>query len=72
MLDANFWQDKTNSKKILKEKKLFEDLTNSFEESIKKLNDLNDLYQLAVDENNQSIIVLLRPIQNINKGDLNG
>ncbi len=55
MLDANFWQDKTNSKKILKEKKLFEDLTNSFEESIKKLNDLNDLYQLAVDENNQSI-----------------
>ena len=26
MLDANFWQNKTNSKLILKEKKLFEDL----------------------------------------------
>ena len=29
MLDANFWQDKANSKKILKEKKFFEDLINS-------------------------------------------
>ena len=24
MLDANFWQDKNNSKNIIKEKKLFE------------------------------------------------
>ena len=29
MLDANFWQDKTRSKLILKEKKLFEDLISS-------------------------------------------
>ena len=55
MLDANFWQDKAGSKKILKEKKLFEDLTNSFNDSIEKLKDLNDLYQLASDENNQSV-----------------
>ena len=26
MLDANFWQDKSKSKKIIKEKKLYEDL----------------------------------------------
>ena len=26
MLEANFWQDKENSKKVIKEKKLFEDL----------------------------------------------
>jgi peptide chain release factor 2 len=55
MLDANFWQDKTNSKKIVKEKKLFEDLINSYNQSINQLNDLNDLYQLAIEENNSDI-----------------
>ena len=40
MLDANFWQDKNNSKLIIKEKKLFEELINSQSNSIKKLNDL--------------------------------
>ena len=30
MLNENFWQDKIKSKKIVKEKKLFEDLINSF------------------------------------------
>ena len=35
MLDANFWQDKTTSQKVIKEKKLHEDLINSYEDSIK-------------------------------------
>ena len=55
MLDANFWQDKSSSKKIIKEKKLFEDLINSFENSISKLNDLDDLMELAVEEGNTNI-----------------
>ena len=55
MLDANFWQDKSNSKKIIKEKKLFEDLINSLEQSITKLKDLDDLNQLAIEENNLNI-----------------
>ena len=55
MLEADFWQDKANSKKIIKEKKLYEDLINSYEISIKKLNDLDDLNKLAVEENNLSI-----------------
>jgi len=55
MLDANFWQDKINSKKILKEKKLYEDLINSLDESQKKLSDLEDLFALAVEEKNQTI-----------------
>jgi peptide chain release factor 2 len=55
MLDANFWQDKAGSKKIIKEKKLYEDLINSFENSIKKLKDLDDFNQLAIEENNQGI-----------------
>ena len=55
MLDANFWQDKVNSQRIIKEKKLFEDLINSFKLSEQKLKDLDDLNQLAVEENNQDI-----------------
>ena len=55
MLDANFWQDKANSSKVIKEKKFYEELTNSFENSIKSLDDLNDLYKLAKEENNQNI-----------------
>ena len=55
MLAPDFWQDKTSSKKILKEKKLFENLVNSYESSLNKLNDLDDLNQLAIDDNNLSI-----------------
>ncbi len=56
MLDANFWQDKSSSRNIIKEKKLFEDLINSFQNSINELQDLSDLYQLAQEENNQKVI----------------
>ncbi len=55
MLESNFWQDKENSKIIVKEKKLFEDLINSFNETNKKSNDLDELNQLAIQEKNQEI-----------------
>ena len=55
MLDANFWQDKATSQKTIKEKKLFENLINSFESSIHKLKDINDLNFLAIEENNKDI-----------------
>ncbi len=55
MLNVNFWQDKANSQKIVKEKKFFEDLINSYDRSIKQLNDLNELNQLAISENNIDI-----------------
>ena len=55
MLDANFWQDKSNSQKIIKEKKLFEDLINSFNLSEQKLKDLDDLNLLDEEEKNQDI-----------------
>ncbi len=54
-MDPNFWQDKLNSKKVIKEKKLFEDLINSFENSVKQLIDLNELNELAAQENNLNI-----------------
>jgi len=55
MLKADFWQDKIYSKTIIKEKKLFEDLINSFKESTNKLNDLDELNDLAIEEKNLSI-----------------
>ena len=55
MLDQNFWQDKSKSKKIIKEKKLYEDLIDSFEVSKEKLKDLDDLNELALEENNEII-----------------
>ena len=59
MLEANFWQDKSKSKKILKEKKLFEDLTNSYKNSKKNLEDFKELYKLAIDESNNDLLIEL-------------
>ena len=55
MLNADFWQDKAKSQKIIKEKKLFEDLINSHNQSNKQLGEFNDLYELALEENNKDI-----------------
>ncbi len=63
MLEANFWQDKNNSQRVIKEKKFYEDLINSFNNSVLKLKDLNDLAELALEENN--IVVQQEILQNI-------
>ena len=56
ILDPNFWKDKTSAQKVIKEKNFHEDLVKSFEKAKKEIKDLSDLYDLAVDENNQTII----------------
>ncbi len=56
MLNANFWHNKSEAQKIIKKKKLYEDLINSYKNSKKELIELNDLYELAIEENNQLII----------------
>ena len=56
ILDASFWKDKVLAQKVIKEKNFHEDLVKSFENSKKEIKDLSDLYDLAVDENNQIII----------------
>ena len=56
MLDANFWQDKNSTKKILKEKKLFEDISLSYKHVLKESKDLKDLYLLAIKEKNTDIL----------------
>ena len=55
MLDANFWQNKSKSQIIIKEKKLYEELVNSYEDSLKSLIDLNELNELAIEEKNINI-----------------
>ena len=63
MLQADFWNNKTDSKLVIKEKKLFEDLINSFRNSIKNLKDLDELSKLAMEENN--LIVQSEILENI-------
>ena len=55
MLDVNFWQNKNNSKNLIKEKKLYEELVNSYNSSVNKFKDLNELNELAIEENDQSV-----------------
>tara|TARA_Y100000389_G_scaffold203313_1_gene251359 strand:+ start:1029 stop:2009 length:981 start_codon:yes stop_codon:yes gene_type:complete len=68
MLEKNFWQDKSNSQKIIKEKKLYDELINSYENSAKTLTELQELNELALEEKNQSIInEVLENIRNLKK-----
>ena len=55
MLSADFWQDKNNSQRVIKEKKFYEDLTNSLNNNVEKLKDLDDLSQLAHEEENLQV-----------------
>ena len=55
MLSADFWQDKNNSQRAIKEKKFYEDLTNSLNNNVEKLKDLDDLSQLAHEEENLQV-----------------
>ena len=65
MLEANFWQNKSNSQKIIKEKKLHEDLITSYAHSVKTLKDLDELNELASEEKNKPIIIEV--LENIKK-----
>ncbi len=68
MLESNFWQNKSTSQKIIKEKKLYEDLINSYETSFKSLIELNELNELAIEESNQLIIIeVLESIKRLKK-----
>ena len=68
MLENGFWQDKSVSQKVIKEKKLHEELINTYENSVKSLSDLHELNELALDEKNKKIIdEILEDIKNLKK-----
>ena len=56
MLEATFWQDKNKAQKAIKEKKFQEDLINSYNSSIKECKEISDFLNLAIEENNTSVI----------------
>ena len=56
MLEATFWQDKNEAQKAIKEKKFQEDLINSYNSSIKECKEISDFLNLAIEENNTSVI----------------
>ena len=55
-MEPNFWENKSKAEKILKDKKIYEDLIHSYELSLKQFNEIIDLYNLALEENNQTIL----------------
>ena len=66
MLAADFWQNKSLSQKVIKEKKLHEDLINSYDHSSKLLNELDELNKLALEEKNETVIKeVLESIKNL-------
>jgi|TARA_B100002051_G_scaffold261524_1_gene283132 peptide chain release factor 2 len=74
-LEPNFWQNKSKAEKILKEKKIFEDLVQSYKTSQKKFDEITDLYNLALEENNQTVLKetknnILELFKNIKKDEI--
>jgi len=68
MLENNFWLNKSNSQKNIKEKKLYEDLINSYDHCVKSINDLHELNELAIEENDQPIInEVIESLKNLKK-----
>ncbi|RPG99770.1 MAG: peptide chain release factor 2 [Candidatus Pelagibacter sp. TMED153] len=56
LLSENFWKDKIKVKKTVKEKKIYEDILNSYKNSTQEINNLKDLYNLAFEEKNDDIL----------------
>ena len=68
MFEPDFLKDKFNSKNIVKEKKIYEDLISSFDISNNKLRELVELNQLALEEENFDIQKeVLQNIKNLEK-----
>jgi peptide chain release factor 2 len=55
-LQENFWKDKELAKKTVKQKKIFEDIFNSYNNSLKEIINIKDLFLLANQENDEEII----------------
>jgi len=55
-LEPNFWDNKSKAEKVLKEKKIYEDLVQNYEKSLNEFSEITDLYNLALAENNQIVL----------------
>ena len=76
LLEKNFWKDRSKAKKIVKEKKNYEEIINSFDNSNKEVIHLKDLYNLALEEKNEETlndcnIKISQLLNNIKKDEVN-
>ena len=53
--EENFWKDKNLAKKTVKQKKIYEDILFSYQNSLKEIKNLRELYKLASNENDEEI-----------------
>ena len=56
IIHENFWKNKLNAQKTLKEKKFFENIIENFNFTINELENLEQLFELAISENNIAVI----------------
>ena len=56
IVQENFWKDKLSAQKILKEKKFFENIINDFAYTLNELENLDQLLEIAIKENDNSVI----------------
>ena len=54
--DKNFWLDKKKVKKVVKEKKLYDDIILSFNKSQLEIKNLKDIYDLGMSEKNNEVV----------------
>ena len=66
ILEPDFWNNKLKAQKIFKKKKFLEELVNTHKKSITEVKDLADLFKLANEENNQSMLKdIIQNIENL-------
>jgi peptide chain release factor 2 len=75
-LKESFWKNKDLVKKTVKQKKIFEDILNSYKKSNNDLNNLKDLYILASQEKDEETIQdctkkIIQILQDIKKSEIN-
>ena len=76
LLQENFWKDKELVKKTVKQKKIFEDILNSYKKSLNDLNNISDLFNLASQEKDVETISdcnlkIEQILQNLKKSEVN-
>ena len=66
ILEPDFWNNKSEAQKIFKKKKFLEELVDTHKKSITEVKDLADLFKLANEENNQSMLKdIIQNIENL-------
>ena len=56
MLNENFWKDQNLAKSTIKQKKMLEEISYSYENSMTEIKNIKDLFQLASAEKNDEVI----------------